>query len=66
MKPGVKRKGAGKPRRDDRKGDRRPSRPSRNKKPSEDVVTGRNSVVEALRAKIPAKELFGTFQSEIR
>ena len=65
MKPGVKRKGAGKPRRDDRKGDRRPSRPSRNKKPSEDVVTGRNSVVEALRAKIPAKELLIAERAEI-
>ena len=65
MKPGVKRKGAGKPRRDDRKSDRRPPRPSRNKKPSEDVVTGRNSVVEALRAKIPAKELLIAERAEI-
>ena len=65
MKPGVKRKGAGKPRRDDRKNDRRPPRPSRNKKPSEDVVTGRNSVVEALRAKIPAKELLIAERAEI-
>ena len=65
MKPGVKRKGAGKPRRDDRKSDRRAPRPSRNKKSSEDVVTGRNSVVEALRAKIPAKELLIAERAEI-
>mgnify|MGYP003341328327 FL=1 len=61
MKPGVKRKG--KP---DRGRDfKRAPRPSRNMKPTEDVVTGRNSVVEALRAKIPAKELLIAERAEI-
>ena len=61
MKPGIKRKG--KP---DRGRDfKRAPRPSRNKKPTEDVVTGRNSVVEALRAKIPAKELLIAERAEI-
>ena len=68
MKPGVKRKGAGKPRPDRNRDDRRPSgggRPSRSKKSSEDVITGRNPVVEALRAKIPAKELLIAERAEI-
>ena len=41
------------------------TRPSRSSKSNEDVVTGRNSVVEALRAKIPAKELLIAERAEI-
>jgi len=55
LRPGKKRKEFKKP--DDKRNSRSASRPSRSKKSTEDVVTGRNSVVEALRAKIPAKEL---------
>jgi 23S rRNA (guanosine2251-2'-O)-methyltransferase len=68
LKPGVKRKGAGKPRPERRGDERRPARgprPSRSKKVSEDVISGRNPVVEALRAKIPAKELLIAERAEI-
>ena len=61
MRPGKKR--TGKP--DRLKDNKRPPRPSRDKKAKEDVVTGRNSVVEALRAKIPAKELLIAERAEI-
>ena len=63
MRPGKKRKDF-KPR-DDRKPSKSSSRPSRSNKNQEDVVTGRNSVVEALRAKIPAKELLIAERAEI-
>jgi 23S rRNA (guanosine2251-2'-O)-methyltransferase len=68
LKPGVKRKGVGKPRPDRKGDDRRPARgprQSRSKKVSEDVISGRNPVVEALRAKIPAKELLIAERAEI-
>ena len=64
MKPGVKRKPRPERGRDDRKPNRGP-RPSRSKKSSEDVISGRNPVVEALRAKIPAKELLIAERAEM-
>ena len=63
MRPGKKRKDFKKS--DDKRISRSSSRPSRTKKSTEDVVTGRNSVVEALRAKIPAKELLIAERAEI-
>jgi 23S rRNA (guanosine2251-2'-O)-methyltransferase len=61
LRPGKKR--TGKPER--LRDNKRSPRPSRNKKASEDVVAGRNSVVEALRAKVPAKELLIAERAEM-
>ncbi len=46
--------------REERRDNRRPDRPEKRfdrKQSAQDAVAGKNSVVEALRAKIPAKEL---------
>ena len=62
MRPGKKRReSAGAPAREQT---RRPES-RRETKPSSDAVAGRNPVVEALRAKIPAKELLIAERAEI-
>ncbi len=62
MRPGKKRReSAGAPAREQT---RRPES-RRETKPSSDAVAGRNPVVEALRAKVPAKELLVAERAEI-
>jgi 23S rRNA (guanosine2251-2'-O)-methyltransferase len=62
MRPGKKRReSAGAPSREQT---RRPES-RRETKPSSDAVAGRNPVVEALRAKVPAKELLVAERAEI-
>lgn len=62
MRPGKKRReSAGAPAREQT----RRSESRRETKPSSDAVAGRNPVVEALRAKIPAKELLIAERAEI-
>ena len=62
MRPGKKRReSAAAPKREQT---RRPES-RRETRPSSDAVAGRNPVVEALRAKIPAKELLVAERAEI-
>ena len=62
MRPGKKRReSAAAPKREQ---SRRPEG-RRETKPSSDAVAGRNPVVEALRAKVPAKELLVAERAEI-
>jgi 23S rRNA (guanosine2251-2'-O)-methyltransferase len=54
--------------REERRENRRPDRPEKRfdrKQSAQDAVAGKNSVVEALRAKIPAKELVVAIKVEI-
>ena len=54
--------------REERRDNRRPNRPEKRfdrKQSAQDAVAGKNSVVEALRAKIPAKELVVAIKVEL-